>query len=94
MNHDNNHLINHYINHYINHDIDHFIHHYIDHYISHFMNYDINHYIMVSPGIIERRLTRTKVRLFTVPCCSIILFSSEGMEKKYLIFLLIFFVVL
>jgi Zn-dependent protease with chaperone function len=37
---------------------------------------------MVSAGIIERKLRRTKVRLFTVPCCSIILFSSEGMEKK------------
>ena len=32
--------------------------------------------------IIERKLRRTKVRLFTVPCCSIILFSSEGMKKK------------
>ena len=37
---------------------------------------------MVSAGIIERKLRRTKVRLFTVPCCSIILFSSEGVEKK------------
>ena len=37
---------------------------------------------MVSAGIIERKLRRTKVRLFTVPCCSIILFSSEGMKKK------------
>ena len=36
---------------------------------------------MVSVGIIERKLRRTKVRLFTVPCCSIILFSSEGMKK-------------
>ena len=34
--------------------------------------------------IIERKLRSTKVRLFTVPCCSIILFSSEGMKKKYL----------
>ena len=33
-------------------------------------------------GIIERKLKRTKVRLFTVPCCSIILFSSEGVKKK------------
>ena len=32
--------------------------------------------------IIERKLRRTKVRLFTVPCCSIILFSSEGMKKN------------
>ena len=31
--------------------------------------------------IIERKLKSTKVRLFTVPCCSIILFSSEGMKK-------------
>ena len=30
---------------------------------------------MVSAGIIERKLRSTKVRLFTVPCCSIILFS-------------------
>ena len=37
---------------------------------------------MVSAGIIERKLRRTKVRLFTVPCCSIILFSSEGVKKK------------
>ena len=37
---------------------------------------------MVSAGIIERKLRRTKVRLFTVPCCSIILFSSEGMKKN------------
>ena len=34
--------------------------------------------------IIERKLRSTKVRLFTVPCCSIILFSSEGMKKTYL----------
>ena len=37
---------------------------------------------MVSARIIERKLKSTKVRLFTVPCCSIILFSSEGMKKK------------
>ena len=37
---------------------------------------------MVSAGIIERKLRRTKVRLFTVPCCSIIMFSSEGMKKN------------
>ena len=49
---------------------------------------------MVSAGIIERKLRRTKVRLFTVPCCSIILFSSEGMKKTYLNLLLTFFVVL
>ena len=36
----------------------------------------------VSAGIIERKLRSTKVRLFTVPCCSIILFSSEGVKKK------------
>ena len=36
----------------------------------------------VSAGIIERKLRSTKVRLFTVPCCSIILFSSEGVRKK------------
>ena len=38
--------------------------------------------IMVSAGIIERKLRSTKVRLFTVPCCSIILFSSGRVEKK------------
>ena len=32
--------------------------------------------------ILERKLGSTKVRLFTVPCYSIILFSSEGMKKK------------
>ena len=31
---------------------------------------------------IERKLRSTKVRLFTVPCCSIILFSLEGMKKN------------
>ena len=36
----------------------------------------------VSAGIIERKLRSTKVRLFTVPCCSIILFSSEGVKKN------------
>ena len=30
---------------------------------------------------IERKLRSTKVRLFTVPCCSIIPFSSEGMKQ-------------
>ena len=51
---------------------------------------------MVGAKIIKRKLMRsTKVRLFTVPCCSIILFSSEGMKKKtYLNLLLTFFVVL
>ena len=48
----------------------------------------------VSAGIIERKLRSTKVRLFTVPCCSIILFSSEGVKKTYLNLLLTFFVVL
>ena len=38
----------------------------------------------VSAGIIERKLRSTKVRLFTVPCCSIILFSSVGMKKMYI----------
>ena len=33
---------------------------------------------------IERKLRSTKVRLFTVPCCSIILFSSEGTKKRIL----------
>ena len=42
----------------------------------------VNNTYMVSAGIIERKLRRTKVRLFTVPCCSIILFSSEGMKKN------------
>jgi len=37
---------------------------------------------MVGARIIERKLRSTKVRLFTVPCCSIILFSSEGMKKN------------
>ena len=36
----------------------------------------------VGAGIIERKLRSTKVRLFTVPCCSIILFSSGGVKKK------------
>ena len=48
----------------------------------------------VGAGIIERKLRSTKVRLFTVPCCSIILFSSGGVKKTYLNLLLIFFVVL
>ena len=48
---------------------------------------------MVGAGIIERKLRSTKVRLFTVPCCSIILFSSEGVKKKYPNLLLTFFVV-
>ena len=34
---------------------------------------------------IERKLRSTKVRLFTVPCCSIILFSLEGMKKKLIL---------
>ena len=37
---------------------------------------------MVGARIIERKLRSTKLRLFTVPCCSIIRFSSEGMKKK------------
>ena len=37
---------------------------------------------MFSAGNIERKLRSTKVRLFTVPCCSIILFSSEGVKKN------------
>ena len=36
----------------------------------------------VGAGIIERKLRSTKVRLFTVPCCSIILFSSGGVKKN------------
>ena len=36
----------------------------------------------VGAGIIERKLRSTKVRLFTVPCSSIILFSSEGVKKN------------
>ena len=55
--------------------------HYI--YIYHYMYHYIYIYIyMVSAGIIERKLRSTKVRLFTVPCCSIILFSSEGVKKN------------
>ena len=50
---------------------------------------------MVGAKIIEQKLRSTKVRLFTVPCCSIILFSSEGMKKNtYLTLLPIFFIVL
>ena len=45
---------------------------------------------MVGARIIERKLRSTKVPLFTVPCCSIILFSSEGMKKTYLNLLLLF----
>ena len=41
-----------------------------------------NRWFTVGAGIIERKLRSTKVRLFTVPCCSIIMFSSEGVEKK------------
>ena len=33
--------------------------------------------------ITERKLRSTKVRLFTVPCCSIIAVSSERWEKTY-----------
>ena len=40
---------------------------------------------MVGAKIIERKLRSTKARLFTVPCCSIILLSSEGMEKKHIL---------
>ena len=42
-------------------------------------------YCMVGAKIIERKLRSTKVRLFTVPCCSTIIFPSEGMGKKKLI---------
>ena len=38
--------------------------------------------VTVGAGIIERKLRSTKVRLFTVPCCSIILFFSEGVKRK------------
>ena len=38
---------------------------------------------MVGAKIIERKLRSTKVRLFTVPCCSIILFSPAGMKKMF-----------
>ena len=41
--------------------------------------------------ILERKLGSTKVRLFTVPCYSIILFSSEG---KRIITYSYFFIVL
>ena len=37
---------------------------------------------IVNTGIIKRKLNSTKVRLFTVPCWFIILFSSEGGKKK------------
>ena len=46
--------------------------------------YILLHTIMVGARIIERKLRSTKVRLFTVPCCSIILFSSEGTKKNNL----------
>ena len=59
--------------------------------------YSINIYIyryvlvcMVGAKILERKLRSTKARLFTVPCCSIILFSSESMKKTYLNLLLFF----
>ena len=45
------------------------------------LNYMILYAFTVSARTIERKLRSTKVRLFTVPCCSIILFSSEGMKK-------------
>ena len=45
---------------------------------------------MVVATIIERKLRSTKVRLFTVPCCSIIPFSSEGWKKTYSQILLTF----
>ena len=37
---------------------------------------------MVNVGIIKRKLRKTKIWLFIVPCCFIILFSSEGIKKK------------
>jgi hypothetical protein len=40
--------------------------------------------------IIERKLRSTKVPLFTLPCCSIIPFSSEGWKKTYSQILLTF----
>jgi hypothetical protein len=40
---------------------------------------------MVGAKILERKLRSTKARLFTVPCCSIILFSSESMKKKLIL---------
>ena len=47
-------------------------------YIFYTVFYSIFSKSMVGARIIERKLRSTKVRLFTVPCCSIILFSSEG----------------
>ena len=40
---------------------------------------------MVGAKIIKRKLRRTKVRLFTVPCCSIILFYSGRYEKTLIL---------
>ena len=56
----------------------------------------VNWVAMYTAGarIIDRKLRSTKVRLFTVPCFSIILFSSEGVKKTYLNLLLTLFVVL
>ena len=52
------------------------------HYITLHYVYTYIYIYTVGAGIIERKLRSTKVRLFTVPCCSIILFSSEGVKKK------------
>ena len=38
---------------------------------------------VVVATIIERKLRSAKIRLFTVPCCSTIPFSSEGMNKQF-----------
>jgi hypothetical protein len=56
----------------------------------------IDHYFggMVVATIIERKLRSTKVRLFIVPCCSIIPVSSERWEKTYSQLTPNFFVVL
>ena len=37
---------------------------------------------MVNIGIIKRKLRKMKIWFFIVPCCSIILFSSEGIKKN------------
>ena len=49
---------------------------------------------MVCATILERKLRSMKVRLFTVPCCSIIPVSSEPWKKNTLNLLLTFFVFL
>ena len=59
-------------------------------------HFEVDVYVyMVVATIIERKLRSMKVRLFTVPCCSIIIpVSSERWEKTYSQLTPNFFVVL